>query len=677
VSIKSLTILIIFGLLFQVNAQVKYRNDTIIGYVGSAIKPDSVILKYIGGYNYSVLPSLPNGLSLSYLTGIISGIPLDSSSLKTYTISSPRPTFIFIKINLPNPIDSLKYSKSSIIGTAGKPIVSDTPSSKGGAISSYSISPLLPTGLIFSTVGVISGTPLAQMSKTTYKVIATNLANSDTAILSITVNPSALDSIRLTKNTNSNTICTGESVVYTAVIIDSMGIPRTDLNNLLTWSLLRFSMPSANSPACSLSKYFGSSSTFYAGQAYRNYSITVQFVDPNDPTNILTKSETITVKPSADYFLVVELNTTIDTFSSHRLSSVTMDAYTSKVTTHAIVRDKFSQFTRMANVPKWTSKDTTVATVSSSNYIGIISRATIQVSATSIFVSESVLSDSVIVVLRSGKIDSIRLVNYSTGKEITKDSMGVDSSLLVKIQVIWSTDLTKTWVDGSGNWSLSPDTIKWNEVFPKVGSTWRISPKTPGVENLTISSGTVSKVILIIITKDKPTDSIPVLTLKGKNPDTVKVAVGGVYVDSGCRASEPGGDLTAGVKVSELFGKPLPISTNSIGTYVLVYTVTGKTGKIGTATRYVYVIHNSTDIPPKINHLRKVEKFSINVCKNQVVFNLIGNSIIKIKNIKGELVDSFNGNKNAIWNCKATGFYIASIYSSDKLVISAPIILNH
>lgn len=91
------------------------------------------------------------------------------------------------------------------------------------------------------------------------------------------------------------------------------------------------------------------------------------------------------------------------------------------------------------------------------------------------------------------------------------------------------------------------------------------------------------------------TDSTPVIRLKGKNPDSVKVLVGGAYVDSGCTASDPSGDLTAGVKVSELYGKPLPISTDSIGTYVLVYSVTGKTGKPVSATRYVYVVSNSTD----------------------------------------------------------------------------------
>jgi gliding motility-associated-like protein len=55
-----------------------------------------------------------------------------------------------------------------------KAISSTTPTSTGGTVSSYSISPALPTGLTFNTTtGVITGTPSAVSASATYSVTAT------------------------------------------------------------------------------------------------------------------------------------------------------------------------------------------------------------------------------------------------------------------------------------------------------------------------------------------------------------------------------------------------------------------------------------------------------------------------------------------------------------------------
>ena len=73
-----------------------------------------------------------------------------------------------------------------------------TPTSTGGPITSYSISPTLPTGLSLNTsTGVISGTPSSSSSSTSYTITATNSGGSSTATLSIAVadvpgTPSAL-----------------------------------------------------------------------------------------------------------------------------------------------------------------------------------------------------------------------------------------------------------------------------------------------------------------------------------------------------------------------------------------------------------------------------------------------------------------------------------------------------
>ena len=93
---------------------------------------------------------------------------------------------------------ALTYSNTAPAYTVGVAISSDTPSSSGGAVSSYSISPALPAGLTLNTsTGVISGTPSAASAATSYTVTASNAGGSATASVSITVNnafvaPSAL-----------------------------------------------------------------------------------------------------------------------------------------------------------------------------------------------------------------------------------------------------------------------------------------------------------------------------------------------------------------------------------------------------------------------------------------------------------------------------------------------------
>jgi uncharacterized protein (UPF0333 family) len=161
----------------------------------------------------------------------------------------------------------------------------------------------------------------------------------------------------------------------------------------------------------------------------------------------------------------------------------------------------------LANNAVWTSRNTALATVVAGppKYVGIVSRVPLQNGTDTIQAIETaLLPDSVQLVLQNGKVDSLRLVNSVTGDIITGISMNTDSSVSVKIQVIWSSDPTKTWVDGTGSWALKPDTIAWDANPPAMGGTWNISPKTPGVENLTVTSGSVSKTVPLTITPADP-----------------------------------------------------------------------------------------------------------------------------------------------------------------------------
>jgi hypothetical protein len=69
-----------------------------------------------------------------------------------------------------------------------QPIVPLTPSSSGGAVTSYTVSPSLPAGLsLNASTGIISGTPTAAAAQATYTVTAANSEGSTQGSVSLTV----------------------------------------------------------------------------------------------------------------------------------------------------------------------------------------------------------------------------------------------------------------------------------------------------------------------------------------------------------------------------------------------------------------------------------------------------------------------------------------------------------
>lgn len=142
--------------------------------------------------NYAISPSLPGGLLLNPTTGTISGTPLVALAATTYTITgtnSGGSTTATISITVTDmaPTD-LEYSTPNVFfkGVQINPL---TPSNSGGAITSYAISPSLPTGLLFNTsTGAISGRPTSPSVTTNYTITGTNSGGSVTKTISILVN---------------------------------------------------------------------------------------------------------------------------------------------------------------------------------------------------------------------------------------------------------------------------------------------------------------------------------------------------------------------------------------------------------------------------------------------------------------------------------------------------------
>lgn len=84
---------------------------------------------------------------------------------------------------------NLTYSVLRAVYTRNAPITNNIPSSNGGKINSYAISPMLPAGLNFDIItGVISGTPISLSASADYVVTATNSIGTTSVVINITVN---------------------------------------------------------------------------------------------------------------------------------------------------------------------------------------------------------------------------------------------------------------------------------------------------------------------------------------------------------------------------------------------------------------------------------------------------------------------------------------------------------
>ena len=163
--------------------------------------------------SWSVSPTLPAGLSIDSTTGAISGTPSVVSSSATYTVTASNTggsdtATLTIVVNDIAP-SSITYSPNSFTLTKGTAMTTVTPTTTGGTVTSWSVSPSLPAGLsIDSSTGAISGTPSAVTSSASYTVTGSNTGGSDTTTVTIVVNdiaPSSLayspNSFTLTKGT--------------------------------------------------------------------------------------------------------------------------------------------------------------------------------------------------------------------------------------------------------------------------------------------------------------------------------------------------------------------------------------------------------------------------------------------------------------------------------------------
>ncbi|MFM1820329.1 MAG: hypothetical protein RLZZ402_688, partial [Bacteroidota bacterium] len=157
--------------------------------VGSAITPFGFTTTgQIDSYN--VTTALPTGLFINNSTGQITGTP---SVVGNYPITirvTNSTGFAECTFNITvNPtLPTITYTPTAKIFSVGQATGNWTPVITGQPITSLSINPALPAGLIFnSTNGTISGTPSAVLSQTSYTITVENAAGSGSTIIQITV----------------------------------------------------------------------------------------------------------------------------------------------------------------------------------------------------------------------------------------------------------------------------------------------------------------------------------------------------------------------------------------------------------------------------------------------------------------------------------------------------------
>ena len=127
---------------------------------------------------YSITPALPAGLGINATTGVISGTPTALAAQATYTVaaknsSGSATTSVSIVVNDVAP--TAAYSSPTYSFSANVKAQAIKPTTGGGAVVTWSVTPALPAGLTLDTsTGTISGTPTTVTAAGTYVVTATN-----------------------------------------------------------------------------------------------------------------------------------------------------------------------------------------------------------------------------------------------------------------------------------------------------------------------------------------------------------------------------------------------------------------------------------------------------------------------------------------------------------------------
>nr|WP_315594967.1 kelch repeat-containing protein [uncultured Cupriavidus sp.] len=171
-----------------------YLDRSIIYPINASITPNTPISTGGEITQYSVSPALPAGLVFDSQTGVITGIPTAVTASAVYTVTGANSVdsvqaLLTIEVAaVAVPPMGLVYVDPLPEYIVGVPITYNEPAYSGGEVTKFSVSPALPAGLSLNTQsGVISGTPTAELTQTTFFVTASNSAGSVVAPITLAV----------------------------------------------------------------------------------------------------------------------------------------------------------------------------------------------------------------------------------------------------------------------------------------------------------------------------------------------------------------------------------------------------------------------------------------------------------------------------------------------------------
>ena len=177
-------------------ASISYPSSSLVFVVGTTITPVVPTVSQ-GLASFTISPALPTGLSFNSSNGTVSGTPTATSADTSYTVTASgggatATANVAITVN-PIPPSSPSYGTAALTFTTQIAARTLTPTSKGGPVASWSISPALPAGLAFNTTdGAISGTPTTASAATNYIVTAENAGGQATVNLTVEIDSGVL-----------------------------------------------------------------------------------------------------------------------------------------------------------------------------------------------------------------------------------------------------------------------------------------------------------------------------------------------------------------------------------------------------------------------------------------------------------------------------------------------------
>ena len=212
----------------QVQNSYSYSSSFIESIRGQVLTPVIPTLSGIGNGQFTISPSLPNGLLLDMATGRITGTPVVNSIQKSYEITFANPygavSYPVVLVTY-EPVADIVYSNTEIEITRAGGFIEYAPTVSNGVVSQWSIVPTLPDGLSFVD-GVISGQALNNQSTTMYRIYGNNSGGVTFVDINITILEPSPDFIALQ---SSYVINRGQAL--SPIVVGNIG------GNIFSWTI--------------------------------------------------------------------------------------------------------------------------------------------------------------------------------------------------------------------------------------------------------------------------------------------------------------------------------------------------------------------------------------------------------------------------------------------------------